>query len=162
MLVSFKKLAPQSKIWIYQSGKILSEEEKEFVTQKTEAFIVDWTAHGHTLEAGVEILYDQFIIIGVNEDINDASGCSIDKSVNHIRELESALNVDLLDRSKVAIMQNGYVKLIGFSEIKNMVSQGVINSETEVFNNAIVSKSELEPNWLQPVANSWLKRYFPN
>lgn len=162
MLVSFKKLAPESKIWIYQSSKKFNEHEKEFITNRTEAFIVDWTAHGHTLQAGVQILYDQFIVIGVNEEINDASGCSIDKSVNHIRELEKALNVDLLDRSQVAIMDKGFVKLIAFSEIKNMIAQGVINAETEVFNNAIVSKNELEPNWLQPVANSWLKRYFPN
>ncbi len=162
MLVSFKKLAPQSKIWIYQSNKKFNEDDKEFIIQKTESFLVDWIAHGNTLEAGVEILYDQFIIIGVNEGVNDASGCSIDKSVGHIRELGKALNVDLLDRSKVAMMQEGHVKLIDFSEIKKLVSQGAIDSGAEVFNNAIVAKSELEPNWLQPVANSWLKKYFPN
>ncbi len=73
MLVSFKKLAPQSKIWIYQSNKKITEEEKEFIIPKTQSFLLDWTAHGNTLEAGMEILYDQFIIIGVNEDLNEAS-----------------------------------------------------------------------------------------
>lgn len=160
MLIPFEKLDPQSKIWIYQSDKKFNEVEKEFITKKTESFLVEWTAHGQSLEAGFQILYDQFIIIGVNEAINDASGCSIDKSVNHICELEKALNVDLLKRSKVAIKENAQIKLIEFSEIKKMVAEGVINSDTEIFNNAIDSKKELESNWLQPAINSWLKRYF--
>ncbi|MCK5371856.1 MAG: hypothetical protein KAQ62_25020 [Cyclobacteriaceae bacterium] len=160
MLVPFEKLDPQSKIWIYQSGRKFNEAEKEFITKKTEFFLTEWTAHGHSLEAGMQIVYDQFIIIGVSEAVNEASGCSIDRSVNHIRELGKVLNIDLLERSKVAIKENAQVKLIGFSEIKKMVLSGVIHSDTEIFNNAIVSKKELESDWLQAVENSWLKRYF--
>jgi len=77
MLVSFEKLDPDSRIWIYQSSKKLNEEEKEFITEKTELFLIEWTAHGHDLEAAMQIQYDQFLIIGVNESVNEASGCSI-------------------------------------------------------------------------------------
>ena len=160
MLILFEKLDPQSKIWIYQSGKKLNEVEKEFIIKKTESFLVDWTAHGQSIEAGVQIVYDQFIIIGVNEAISEVGGCSIDKSIHHIRELEKALNIDLLERSKVAIKENAQVKLIDFSEIKQLISDGVIASDTEVFNNAIVSKVELKSVWVQPAVNTWLKRYF--
>lgn len=160
MLVSFEKLDPQSKIWIYQSSKKLNQEEKDFIIEKTKSFLVDWTAHGNSLEAGIEISYDQFIIIGVSEATNEASGCSIDKSVNHVRELGKALNISLLERSKVAIKENTSIKLVEFSQIKNMISQGTITSDTEIFNNAIVSKKELESNWLQKAKHSWLKRYF--
>ena len=159
MLVPFEKLDPQSKIWIYQSNKKLGEAEKEFVIKNTASFLVDWTAHGNSLEAGVQVLYDQFIIIGVNETINEASGCSVDKSVTYIRELGKALNIDLLERSKIAIKENSQIKLIDFSEIKALVAGGVITSDTKVFNNAIVSKGEMESDWLLPAANSWLKRY---
>lgn len=160
MLVPFEKLDRQSKIWIYQSSKKLNEEEKKFIIEKTESFLVDWTAHGNSLEAGMAIYYDQFIIIGVSEATNEASGCSIDKSVNHVRELEKDLQINLLERSKVAIKENVGIKLVEFSEIKDLVSQGVITSDTEIFNNSIVSKMELESRWLQNAKNSWLKRYF--
>ncbi len=160
MLVSFEKLDPQSKIWIYQSSKKLNEEEKDYIIEKTKIFLVDWTAHGNTLESSIKISYDQFIIIGVSEATNEASGCSIDKSVNHVRELEKALNINLLERSKVAIKESMTIKLVEFSEIKSMVSQGVITSDTEIFNNAIVSKDELESNWLLKAKKSWIKRYF--
>lgn len=160
MLISFEKLDAQSKIWIYQSGKRLNEVEKEFIVKKTESFLVDWTAHGQSIEAGVQIVYDQFIIIGVNEVNSEVGGCSIDKSIHHIRNLEKALNIDLLQRSKVAIKENTQIRLIEFSEIKNMVSKGVISANTEVFNNTILSKIELESDWVQPATNTWLKRYF--
>jgi len=160
MLVPFKQLNPGSRIWIYQSSKKLNEEEKVFITNKTESFLIEWTAHGHSLEAAMQILYDQFLIIGVNEAVNEASGCSIDKSVGHIRQLERSLNIDLLERSKVAIRDKTEVKLVDFSEIKQLISQGLISKETEIFNNAIVSKMELEYGWLQPAKSSWIKRYF--
>ncbi len=162
MLVPFERLDSQSKIWIYQSGKKFSEDEKDFIIKKTESFLIEWTAHGNSLEAAVQILYNQFIIIGVNENINDASGCSIDKSVNYMRELGKRLNTNLLERSKVAIKENTQIKLVNFSEIKYLVSEKLITSETQVFNNAIVSKKELETDWLQPAVNSWIKRYFEN
>lgn len=162
MLVPFERLDSQSKIWIYQSGKKFSEDEKDFIIKKTESFLIEWTAHGNSLEAGVQILYNQFIIIGVNENINDASGCSIDKSVNYMRELGKRLNTNLLERSKVAIKENTQIKLVNFSEIKYLVSEKLITSETQVFNNAIVSKKELETDWLQPAVNSWIRRYFEN
>ena len=160
MLVPFEKLDAQGKIWIYQSGKKFNEEEKNFITQKTEAFLIEWTAHGNSLEAGMQILYDQFIIIGVNENINEASGCSIDKSVNHMRELGMKLNTNLLERSKVAIKEKTQIILVDFPEIKKMVFEKLIHPQTEVFNNSIVSKKELETSWLQPAMNSWMKRYF--
>lgn len=160
MLVSFNKLASDSKIWIYQSSKKLSQEEQIFIIKHTESFLVEWTAHGQSLQAAMQILYDQFLVIGVNEAVNEASGCSIDKSVNHVRELEQSLNINLLDRSKIAIQKNNQVELIDFSEINRLVADGTISSETKIFNNAIVSKGELESSWLKPAADSWIKRHF--
>lgn len=160
MLVPFEKLNPQSKIWIYQSDKVLDKKAQKFVIDKTESFLKEWTAHGNSLEAGVQIRYDQFIIIGVDEAFNEASGCSIDKSVAFFRELGDALNIDLLERSKVAIKNNNQVGLVEFTEIKKMVTEGLITPVTEVFNNAIVAKKELEFDWVLPAGKSWLKRYF--
>ena len=160
MLIPFEKLSAQSKIWIYQSNRKLNESELKFIKEKTEVFLVEWTAHGNSLQAGIQILYEQFIIIGVNEEVNEASGCSIDKSVKHIQELETALNINLMERSKIAILENAQISLIDFSEIKNQIGEGRINEETVVFNNALVLKEELDSSWQQPAAKSWMKRYF--
>lgn len=160
MNVPFENLDPNSRIWIYQSTRKLNSEEQKFILENTQRFLEEWTAHGNDLQAGVKIHYDQFIIIGVNEAVNEASGCSIDTSVNYIRELGKALNLNLLERSKVAFKNQTKIELVDFSEIRKMVEQGNITPSSMVFNNAIVSKAELENDWLLPVQKSWMKKYF--
>jgi hypothetical protein len=160
MNVPFSDLGPESRIWIYQSSRKLSAEEQHMITAETEKFLTEWTAHGHDLQAGMQIAYDQFIIIGANEAVNGASGCSIDKSVSFIRELDHVLKANLLERTKVAFSDDAEIKVIDFSEIKKMVADGVIKPESKIFNNAVVSKKELNESWLKPASESWIGRYF--
>lgn len=130
------------------------------ITSKAEKFLAEWTAHGNDLLAGIQIAYDQFIIIGVNEAVNEASGCSIDKSVSFIRELDQSLQANLLERTKVAFTENDKIRMIDFTEIKKMVADGVIKPESKIFNNAVASKKELEERWVKPASESWIGRYF--
>lgn len=160
MIVPFEKLSPESRIWIYQSDKKLTTEEKEIIESNTNLFLEAWTAHGNSLEAAMTIMYDQFIVIGVNEAVNEASGCSIDKSVNYMRELGNRLNINLLERSKVAIRDNATINLIDFSDIKKAIAEGLISENSEVFNNAIASKKEIDTSWIIPASESWIRRYF--
>ena len=108
----------------------------------------------------MQIFYDRFIVLGVNEAVNEASGCSIDKSVHFIRMLGEALNLNFLDRSNIALKQNLDIDLISFTEIKQLISKGQISPESKVFNHAITTKEELDFKWEQPITDSWLKRYF--
>ena len=160
MNVPFDALGPQSRIWIYQSSRKFTEEEQGFILENTSRFLAAWTAHGNDLQAGVKILHDQFIVIGLNEAVNEASGCSIDKSVGFIRELENSMNISLLERSKVALMENTEIRLVDFSDIKQMIASGHLKRDDRVFNNSIGSKSQLEDEWLIPAEKSWIKRYF--
>lgn len=160
MIVPFNELEPESKIWIYQSGRKLTLEEQQFIMEKTRLFLSDWTAHGQKLRAGVDIFYDQFIVIGVNEAVNEASGCSIDKSVHFIRTLGEALNLNFLDRSNIALRHDLDIELVSFTQIKKLISEGQISSESKVFNHSITTKAELNIKWEQPISDSWLNRYF--
>ena len=101
MLTEFKNLPDDSRIWIYQADRKLSDEEVALITQETEEFLTKWTAHGAELEAGVELKYNRFIIIGLNQANASASGCSIDASVHFIQSLEEKFNVDFLDKMNV-------------------------------------------------------------
>jgi len=159
MLIPFQSLSPNSRIWIYQSSMAFTPEEQSILKSETEAFLTQWTAHGQTLRAGMQIEFDRFLIIGANEDVNEASGCSIDKSVDFIRQLENRFKVDLLDRSKIAYRIDGKVHIMDFKDFKNSLSKGEISGKAEVFNNAMLIKKELDNAWIQPVASSWLGKY---
>jgi hypothetical protein len=50
-------------------------------------FLETWP-HGTSLESSYQPKYNRFIIIAVNQDVQPATGCSIDSSVEFIQSLE--------------------------------------------------------------------------
>jgi hypothetical protein len=92
-----------SRVWIYQSIREFSESESKQLKNKAEGFISEWTSHGKTMSACIEIFHNRFIIGCVDEKTTSASGCGIDKSVKFIQQLESDLggNNALLDRVNI-------------------------------------------------------------
>ena len=96
MLIDFNNLPDTSRIWVYQCNRKFTPEELEYIQAKTRYFLTQWTAHGTELEAGFEIKYDRFIVLGLNQENASASGCSIDASVHFIQELQQKMDVDLL------------------------------------------------------------------
>ena len=109
MLTDFKNLPDDSRIWIYQANRKLSDNEVAEITERTEDFLKKWTAHGAELEAGLEIKYNRFIIIGLNQANASASGCSIDASVHFIQSLQEKFDVDLLDKMNVTFYSGDFI-----------------------------------------------------
>lgn len=148
-------LAPDSKIWIYQSSRKFSESEVVEITEKGAQFITNWNAHGSMLKAAVEVLYNQFIIFAVDENQAKASGCSIDKSVAFIRDIEGQYNVILLDRMQIAYKNGSGIVTAPFSEFESLLKSGKLTEDTIVFNNLVSTKAEFESSWETPVKESW-------
>jgi hypothetical protein len=48
-----------------------------------------------------QLKYNRFIILAVDQDVQSATGCSIDASVEFIQSLEQKYKVDLLDKMNV-------------------------------------------------------------
>ena len=88
MLVDFKTLPETSRVWIYQANRSFTDSELDEVSTKLKVFIESWTAHGSDLQSGYEIRYKRFIVIALNQNLNIATGCSIDASVHFIQQLE--------------------------------------------------------------------------
>ena len=80
MYVPFDTLPDESKIWIYQSNRKLSDNEMNEIEADLKAFLENWAAHGKPLEASYQLRYNRFIIIAVNQETQPATGCSIDAS----------------------------------------------------------------------------------
>lgn len=159
MFVNFENLGDEARIWIYQADRKLNNNEVEALKSETRDFIERWTAHGQNLRGSFKIIYDRFLVLGVDEDIAQASGCSIDSSVTYIKNLEKKFNINFLDRSKVALLLGEMIVLEDFNELKAKIKGREIKPETITFNNSITRKSELESGWKSNIENSWLKKY---
>ncbi len=160
MYMEFDKLSPESRIWVFQADRALSDDEKEYIHEKTTVFLEGWKSHGKPLEAGMEIRHDQFIVIGANDTGVEIGGCTQDKLMRFMRKMSEELSTDLLDKSKIAILDDVMIKLIDFSEVRDLIKNAAISPDTFVFNNAILHKKDLDTQWFLPARESWLKRYF--
>lgn len=159
MLVEFSALPDTSRVWIYQASRSLSESELGEIGGSLMDFLKDWTAHGADLKAAFEIKYKRFIVIGLDQSMNSASGCSIDASVHYIQALEKKYNIDLLDKMNVSYKQGEYIAYKPLVDFKKMVKQKAVSLKTVVFNNLVATKGEYEEFWEVPAAESWHARF---
>lgn len=156
-MISYRDLSDSSRVWVYQSNREFTAEEVEVIKSKGNEFLKTWNSHGAALHAALEIFYNRFIVIFVDENHASASGCSIDKSVHFIKQLEKDFNVSLFDRMKVAYKSEGKILTVNFSEMDKYFSKGEIDENTVVFNNLVITKKQFLAHWEVPVKESWIK-----
>ena len=159
MQVDFNTLPEESRVWIYQANRSFNEEELEEIQTKLNVFIENWTAHGSDLQAGYTIKYKRFIVIGVNQNMSAASGCSIDASVRFIQQLEQDYNVDLMDKMNVSYKQGEYVAYKTLIDFRKMAKDKAVSKKTIVFNNLVANVGEFKENWEVPASESWHSRF---
>lgn len=159
MLVNFDTLPEESRVWIYQANRSFSDEEIKEIGSKLDVFIESWTAHGKDLLAGYKIVYKRFIVISLNQNLNIATGCSIDASVHFIQELEKHYNVDLMDKMNVSYKQGDFIAYKSLIDFKKMAKDKAVSKNTIVFNNLVTNIAEFKDNWEVPASDSWHSRF---
>lgn len=159
MLVDFAALPDTARIWIYQSNRSFTSDELESIENQLNEFIGRWTAHGQDLKSGYEIKYKRFIIIGLDQSNQSATGCSIDASVHFIQNLEKKYSVELLDKMNVSYKQGEFVAYKTLLEFKAMGKQKAVSKNTIVFNNLVATKAEYKEHWEVPASESWHARF---
>jgi len=160
MYIPFENLPEESKIWIYQSNRKFTEEEFAEIETDLKLFIENWAAHGTSLEASFELKYNRFIILAVNQDVQMATGCSIDSSVQFIQDLEKKYKVDLLDKMNVTFKLGEHVAHKTLIDFKKMAKDKAVTENTIVFNNLINNIAEYNDSWEVPAMDSWHSRFF--
>ena len=153
------QLADHSRVWIYQSNRPFSEREQIVLTSQINGFVYEWAAHGRDLLASGGVLFNQFIVLAVDEQQAGASGCSIDKSVNFMKDLAAQYEVSLFDRLTFTFLKDGQVETAKSSDFKRLFTEGAIASDTLVFDNLVNNVGDLRTAWLKPLALSWHKRF---
>lgn len=150
------------RVWIYQANRVLDKNEEESVLNKLSIFTKQWKAHGKPLAASVEVRYGLFVVLTVDESVEMPSGCSIDKSVHLLKELERELNVDLFDRMQIAYRDGSdiRVRVVTRNQFEEKISKGEITADTIVFNNLVKNTNELEHDWEVPFHHSWHAKVF--
>jgi hypothetical protein len=165
MEFNYRELLPEdfdrnSRVWIYQSNRMFTPHEAVQIEELLNSFIASWNSHSIPVRGFAKLFYNQFIILMADEQASQVSGCSTDSSVHLIREIEKTYTVRLFDRQVLAFYEKDQVRLVPLAQLKSGVAGGTIQPETLYFNNTVLTKNELENNWIIPVGKSWLASRF--
>ncbi|MBU2526841.1 MAG: ABC transporter ATPase [Bacteroidetes bacterium] len=160
MFVSFQELPDTARIWIYQSTKTFDAQALASVKDDIQQFLIQWTAHGQGLKTGFTIPFNRFIVLGVDQQHAQASGCSIDSSVRFIREIERKYQTTLLDNSLIAYNQNGQIQMEPIPAFKKLIASGQVDANTIVYNNLLTYKYDFLSRWMTPAKDAWHRKFF--
>lgn len=160
MYIPFENIPDESRIWIYQSNRKLADDEVVAIEKKCLDFIENWSAHSTSLEASFVIEYNRFIVFAVNQEVQAATGCSIDSSVRFIQDLEKEYGIELLDKMNVTFKVGEHIAHKSLIDFKKMAKEKAVTSSTIVFNNLVNTKAEFLEFWEVPASESWHNRFF--
>lgn len=146
------------KVWIYLSDKELKGDLFNEVKNAGEQFVQGWKAHEMPLSATFEIVSDRFIVVSVDETQYNASGCSIDKLLRLIKQLEADHDLQLLNRLLLGYKTQSGVEVVHSSLVKEKLQAKELDENTLIYNVAASNSNEYA-QWLQPLKETWLKKY---
>lgn len=147
-----------TRIWIYQSNEPFPDKEIPQIQQKVQDFAQQWISHNRQLRAHGDVLHERFVILMVDESQAGASGCSIDKSVYFLKNLQAEYSVDLFDRMRFSYLEDEAVKTVSREDFAKLYSEGKINDETLVFDTLVNNKGDFDNHFIKPLGKSWHKR----
>ena len=159
MTVSLNKMSPLSRVWIFQSDRFLSIDERSHINEKLTSFLDGWAAHGAALNASFEIVNACAVVVVLDETKQTASGCSITSLTDLFKYFDTAFKLSFFNRFSIAHKSGSSVLLSSVDEFKALIKQGKVTENTFVYNNLVSVKQDLATKWEVPLKNSWHKRY---
>lgn len=160
-LVLFDSLPDTARLWCFGSDRDLTEAEAAALEASLAAFVDQWTAHDQRLAGGIKCRDRRFVLVAVDEGVEQASGCSIDSLLRHLQGLESELSTSLTDGRLVWFRTaDGTVRSVMRDEFRSLAALGDIGNDTPVFDLSLTSVRQLRGGSFElPASQSWHSRY---
>ena len=145
--------------WIYQGDKDLNQSDVPGLNAQIDHFAKRWTSHNVALNATGAVMRDRFLVLIVNDMHTGVGGCSIDSSVQFVRNLGVECGVDFMNRMNFAYLESDEVRTVHKDELPELYAEGKVDDNTLFFDNLVSTKKDFVENWLKPLGDSWMKRF---
>ena len=152
-------LSDESRVWIYQSNRLLSEEEAKKIQNHLDNFCQQWASHSRQLKAAGKVVNRSFVVLMADESQAGASGCSIDSSVHFVKALQQEFSIDLFDRMNFAFESENEVHIANRGTFEELYRSGKIKDTTVVFDTLVKTKKDFDLGFKKPLSESWHHRF---
>ena len=102
MWVNFDELPLQSRVWVFQSNRMMRPDEQSSIDDALKQFVQKWSTHGVQMLASHVLYHNCFVIIAADEHKQAASGCSIDSFTALFKAFGTQYNLSFFDRFSIA------------------------------------------------------------
>jgi hypothetical protein len=159
--IPFDALPPHSRIWVFPASRALTEAVTATLLTEVDAFLDGWAAHGAPLRSARDFRHRHFLIVGVDEDAEAPSGCSIDALVGRLRTMGRELGMTLVEHDPVWYRQGDDVRVVSRQEMRSLAGDGVLDADTPVYDTSLTRRSALDESGLErPARETWHGRAF--
>lgn len=155
----FSEFKDSNRLFIYQSSRLINEEESVKIETDINASLLNWNAHGMPLKAKAQIAFGYFLFIALDEEFEEPSGCSMDKLARMISDFGQKYNTDFLNRLNVIYALEDKLILTSLNKIRELISLETLTENTLIFNYAVENIGDISNKWMIPLKNSWLSKY---
>ena len=158
--VSFDDLPDGARVWCFAAEPEPGPREIAHLLDSMQRFLDQWTAHRQALIAGVTLVHQRFLLVGLDERLSGASGCSIDALMGHLGELEREVGVRLTDASSVWYRDEaGRIQAVDREGFRKLAESGTVGPQTPVFDlTASTLGSVRAGEFERPASTSWHAR----
>ena len=149
---------PESRMWFYGLAAPLTDQQAEVLKTLMSDFVGQWKAHGAQLAAAYRLIGNQCLILAVDERQQQATGCSIDKSVHLLMEFGQQYGIDFFNRMLVFTANENGIQAYTPTALKAALVGGQITPETPVMH-TLAPTLGASGTGMIPLKESWAKRY---
>lgn len=150
-----------NRVWVYASLQKFSNEVEKDIRERLSLFLGEWNAHGIALKADFDVLFHHLVIISVDEKQSSASGCSIDKQVQFMKDLGKKHGIDFFNRLLIAFEKNDEFFIYPSSTTRALFDSEVIKEDTQVFDMTVSTEEQYRTAFKVPITKTWLSKYIP-
>lgn len=157
----FDRLPDTARLWVFAASRPLEVVERDALLGAVDDFLDEWNAHRVPLDCARELRYDQFLIVGVDQEAAGVSGCSVDALVRTMKGLGQRLGVDLVDHASVFYRDGTSIQRTTRDDFAAAATRGDVTPETFVFDNTVQTAGALRTGaWEAPAERTWHGRAF--
>jgi hypothetical protein len=157
-LTSFEKLPDDARVWIFGAAAPVDDIDSAKLLAAVDTFLVQWKAHGHPLTSAREWRDERFLVIGVDQHTEGASGCSIDGLFRTLQDLEQAVGSSLVGGGLVFFRGPGdLVCALARDDFEALSRRGGADGTTPVFDTTITTAGDYRTRFERPASDSWHK-----
>jgi hypothetical protein len=155
-LTTFDKLPDDARVWVFAAAAPVDDIDAARLLAAVDAYLVTWKAHGHPLTAARDWRDERFLVIGVDQRTEGASGCSIDGLFRTLQDLERAMGSSMVSGGLVFFRGPGdLVCALPRDDFEALARRGGADGTTQVFDTTLTTAGDYRARFEVPAAKSW-------